>query len=111
MASRLQLALGRLVDGKGNRGFTYSRIRDRMMEMTDSEIRFRMKMMPQIVVLMQANDRYSAGGIDLREMRTISTMLKMMFRSVMAIWRPAAALQRFGPALAHSTRLLSLSLS
>ena len=52
-----------------------------MMEMTDSEIRFRMKMMPQIVVLMQANDRYSAGGIDLREMRTISTMLKMMLRS------------------------------
>jgi hypothetical protein len=46
----------------------------------------------QMALLMHVDDRYHAGGMRLRAMRTISTMSKMMVSSEMPIATPAAVL-------------------
>lgn len=70
------------------------RMRVKIIERTESEMMLRINRIPHIVVLIQALERYSAGGMDFRAIKTISTMLKTIFRQVMAIWRPAAAVKR-----------------
>ena len=51
-----------------------------------------MKTAIQMAVLIHVDDRYSAGGMRLRAIRTISTMLKMIVSAEMPIATPATVL-------------------
>ena len=72
---------------------TYARMAVRIIASAASAIRFRMSMMTQMNDLMQAKARYRAGCMRFFEMRTISTISKIIVTPVMAIWMPAEVLQ------------------